>query len=189
MKPIRHANLDLFEHDPDERLIGEVPRHPIGLVLIALNGLFLLIVLFVIGFFFVRYQEDVQTQAGLTDTFDAESVIIGLLAILAALIVIGTLVALYVYRGNYIVLTDQKLVLINTRSIFARRVSQLSIGDVQDVTIDQATLLSRIFHYGTINIETAGEQAHFMFPYTPQPHQTGKAIVDAHEKNLQLYGN
>jgi uncharacterized membrane protein YdbT with pleckstrin-like domain len=189
MRPVREANLKLFEHDKNEKLIGEVPRHPIGLFLIVLSGLFLIIV-FLIGLFYgILYQTEVQDSVGLDQTYDVSGWIVGLVSVMILLVFVGTIIAAYVYHNNYLILTDQKLVLIYTINLFSRQVSQLSIGDVQDVTIDQTSIMSRVFKYGRIRIETAGEQANFTFLYAVDPFESGKSIVQAHEENLKLYGN
>lgn len=187
MRPVKHANTKLFERDDKERLVGEAPRHPIGIFLIIFNAVFLTVALLVGLFFALRYQ-DTLVDAGGSGT-DLTPFIIGLVVLLLFFIVVGSAIAAYVYSQNFLVLTDQKLVLIFQKNIFARKISQLSIGDVQDVTVVQPGFLSRFFNYGTIKIETAGEMANFSFPYTPEPHEAAKVIVQAHEENLQLYGN
>lgn len=189
MEPIKRANLTLFEHDKEEQILGEIPRHPIGLYFIAFNALVLVLLLLFGLFYGIRHQDQVMSTLGLSTTIDIGRLLTVTVAIMVFLIVAGAFLAAYVYDGNYIVVTDQKLIFVNQKNIFARRISQLSIGDIQDVTVDQLTLLSRIFHYGTINIETAGEQAHFVIPYARDPHAAGKEIVQAHEQNLHKYGN
>lgn len=189
MKPVRPDHLHLFEHDDNETIIGESGRHPIGMVVIFFNGLFLLFLVLTVLFFGISQQERLLGPFSPTEDFDASGLLTGIAIFLAFLLTIGTFLAAYVYAHNYVILTDRKVVFISTRNIFARRISQLSIGDVQDVTIAQDTFLSRVFKYGTVNIETAGEQANFSFAYAALPFETAKAIVDAHEKNLELYGN
>lgn len=189
MEPIKRADLNLFEHDAEEEILGEIPRHPIGLFFIAFNALVLILIILAALFYSIRNQDQLADAVGINQGVDVGNVPTIIAVTLVFLIVLGAALAAYVYEGNYIVITDQKLVFVNQKNIFARRISQLSIGDVQDVTVDQLTLLSRIFHYGTINIETAGEQAHFVVPYAKDPHTAGKSIVEAHEKNLHKYGN
>lgn len=189
MRPVEKANIQLFEKDDKERLIGEVGRHPIGITLIAFNAVFLTVALLTGLFYALRYQTDAIETTGINTNTDFSPFLIGFVSLLLILILVGSVIAAYVYNNNFLVLTDQKLVLIFQKNLFARKVSQLSIGDVQDVTVDQNSFFSRFFHYGTIKIETAGEQANFSFPYAPHPHEAAKVIVQAHEENLQLYGN
>jgi uncharacterized membrane protein YdbT with pleckstrin-like domain len=189
MKPVRPDHLHLFEHDEGETLIGEMGRHPIGIFLIFFNGGLILSVVLALLFLGIREQNLFLSGIGQADSYDASGILTLIAGLLAVLLTLGTFIAAYVYINNYLILTDRKLVFIRSKSIFARRISQLSIGDIQDVTVDQPTLLSRFFKYGTIYIETAGEQANFSFAYAVQPFELAKSIVDAHEKNLELYGN
>lgn len=189
MQPVKKANINLFEKDDKERLIGEIHRHPVGVWLIMFNAIFLCLALLAGLYFALRHQGSAVESAGLNTDTDFSGIIITLVVSLMIMVVIGSLIAAYVYTHNFLVLTDQKLVLIFQRTVFARKVSQLSIGDVQDVTVDQPGFLSRFFRYGTIKIETAGEMANFSFYYAPEPYEAAKVIVQAHEENLQLYGN
>ncbi len=190
MRPeVRKAHLKLFERDKEERLIGEIPRHPIGLFFIFFVTAFLILLVLAGAFFLVKEQDRLRATVGLQRIGDISNLVTILTLVLIGLIALGAAISAYIYKNNYMVLTDQKIVLIKTKSIFSRSVSQLSIGDVQDLTIEQRTLLARLFNYGTLKIETAGEQAHFTFAYAPEPHECGKHIVNAHEENLKLYGN
>lgn len=189
MRPVRARDLKLFEYDADEKLLGEIPRSSIGLLFIFFNGLMLTGVLLTLLFLGVRYEADVREAISLDTAADLSGILSMAVMLLLILVFIGSSIAAYIYSNSYVVLTDQKLVLVNTKGLFARRISQLSIGDVQDVTIDQNSMLSRLFNYGHINIETAGEQANFTFSFADNPNENGKFIVDAHEQNLKLYGN
>ena len=189
MRPVRPRDLKLFEYDAEEKLLGEIPRSNIGLVFIFLNALMLSVLLLAMLYFAVRFEADILSSFGLSEDFDLSGLLSGLLIAVIVLVFAGSIVAGYVYSNSYIIVTEQKLVLINTKGIFARRISQLSIGDIQDVSVDQNTFLSRIFNYGNINIETSGEQANFVFSFADKPNENAKYIVDAHEQNLKLYGN
>ncbi|HEX9679557.1 MAG TPA: PH domain-containing protein [Candidatus Saccharimonadales bacterium] len=189
MRPVREKNLHLFEHDPAEKLITEIHRHSIGVLLLLFNAVFLILLVLALLFYSLRYKETFTDSYDIAAGFDIGVLAVTIAVLLIILIIAGSAIAIYVYTNNYIIITDQKLILVSAKNLFARRVSQLSIGDVQDITVDQLSLLSRIFNYGTINIETAGEQAHFTFTMAEGPHECGKCIVDAHEQNLKLYGN
>ena len=127
-------------------------------------------------------------QAGLEEPIYRRiaSIFFGLLSFL---VLVGGYIAAWVYMRSSIILTSEKIVQLIQRNIFDRKVSQLSIGDVQDVTVIQKGILSRIFKYGTLIVETAGEQANYTFNYVPFPYECSKEIVGAHERSLQLYGN
>lgn len=188
MKPIKRANIDLFEHDPEEIIIGEAYRHNIGLVFIfASTGLMILLLAILVGV-------AEKNQSFVTDTFPFEQTsitsVLGIfLFVMVIFILAGAAAAAYVFKKNYFVLTDQKLVMVRTFNPVHRKVSQLSIGDIQDVSVEQPTLMSRVFKYATLVVETAGEQSNLRMTMVADPFEVNKAIVQAHEANMKEYGN
>ncbi|HEX9594778.1 MAG TPA: PH domain-containing protein [Candidatus Saccharimonadales bacterium] len=189
MKPVRPRDLKLFEHDSSEKILGEIPRSNIGLLFIFLNALMLTGLLLVLLFFSTRYEANITSSLNMSEDLNLSGILAVVIMGVIILVFAGSILAGYVYSNSYIIITEQKLVLINTKGIFARRVSQLSIGDVQDISVDQNTFFSRLFNYGSINIETAGEQVNLIFSFAHSPNDNAKYIVDAHEQNLKLFGN
>lgn len=99
------------------------------------------------------------------------------------------LIAAVIYNNSVVFVTSEKIVQVLYISLFNRKISQLGIGDVQDVTVQQVGIFPRIFNYGTLVVETAGEQQNYTFTYTPRPYESAKAIVGAHEKDVAAHGN
>ncbi len=187
MSSVDKSYLALIELDDQEKIICTIKKHPIGLLLIYLSGVFIALIVLVI-----------TSVAGvlLMDQGPVElrSTPIGL-----ALIVLGALIALivlfftyvsgFIYQHNIILVTSDKIAQIVYKNLINRKVSQLSIGEIQDISVDQSGFLSRIFNYGTLVIETAGEQNNYNFTYAPFPYNCSKQIVGAHELSIKKYGN
>jgi uncharacterized membrane protein YdbT with pleckstrin-like domain len=91
------------------------------------------------------------------------------------------LIATFIFRQNRLILTDRNLTQILQYGLFNRKVSQLNMSNVEDVTAIQSGILSTVFNYGTLKIETAGEQMNFIFTYCPNPGYYAKIILDARE--------
>jgi hypothetical protein len=179
----------LIEFDADEKLLYELRKHWFGLFVIYATGSFIIALLLGIAFAAAAAspeQADLGTGLGLNSLALPVVAITLLLAFLAA---IFTSIAAYLYKSNVIIVTSEKLAQLLNPTLFHRKISQLSIGDVQDATVVQKGLFPHMFHYGTIVIETAGEQQNYNFTYAPHPYEASKAIVNAHEENLKLYGN
>jgi uncharacterized membrane protein YdbT with pleckstrin-like domain len=180
--------FELIEFDADEELVAEVRKHPFGLIIVYATGFFIgLTVLIVLALVSVYLSGDPLATGA--DTIGLETAIVVVGIILEVGILIGTAIAGYLYKSNIIFVTSDKLAQVLYTSIFNRKISQLSLGDIQDVTVTQDGIFPRIFNYGTVVIETAGEQNNYIFTYTPFPYQVSKDIVGAHERNLQRYGN
>lgn len=180
--------FEMIEFDADEQMICEIRKHWFGLFIIYATGLFVglaIFLLLVVGALFI--QSDVLGIGASSKGAQVGMVLIGgLLTILTA---VGTLIGAFLYKSNVVLVTSEKIAQVLYTSIFDRKISQLSMGDVHDVTVKQVGIFARIFNYGTLVIETAGEQANFIFSFTPEPYERAKDIVGAHERNVAQFGN
>lgn len=184
----RHL-FERIEFDDEEKLLTEIRKHPFGLFLRYLTGTLVVIVFSIIFFVIPAFMGNETTSLiGVGgSTVQAIMALIGL--IMVALAIAATFISAYLYKTNVLLVTSDKLAQVLNISLFNRKISQLSIGDVQDISVHQNGFLPRIFNYGIIFIETAGEQSNLKFTFAPDPYQKSKVIVNAHEENLKLYGN
>lgn len=181
--------FNLIEFDNKERLIAEIRKHPIGLFFIYLTGCSIAVIAAVIFGLasFTNGLGDFMGGAELSGSVRSLIVVGGFLFIVFVLIAMTIQAVLYTH--NVIFVTSDKIAQILYMSLFHRKISQLSIGDVQDVTVTQRGVLAHFFNYGTLVIETAGEQQNYTFTYIPEPYKYSKLIVGSHETNLHMYGN
>lgn len=190
MSRLSHEGRKYFkfiEFDENERLVTEIRKHFVGLLIILLTGAFVILAMLVIIGFAAAVNTD--SLVGVEDTSGVKA----LLVVLGFLLIIGsaiaTFIAAFLFQSNVIYVTNEKIAQVLYISLFNRKISQLSIGDVQDVTVTQKGILAHAFNYGTLVIETAGEQQNYTFTYVPNPYEASKLIVGSHEKNLVQYGN
>lgn len=180
--------FNFIEFDADEKLVGEVRKHPFGLITIYFTGglvIFSLILFLIAGPAFLAGSGFIPSaQSGLV-----RAIISILGVILVSLAVIMTAIGVYLYNHNAMIITSEKLAQVLYKTIFDRKISQLSIGDIQDVTVTQKGIFARLFNFGTIVVETSGEQQNYTFTFVPEPYTVAKQIVGAHEENLKKYGN
>ncbi|MDQ3123945.1 MAG: PH domain-containing protein [bacterium] len=176
-----------IEFDENEELIAEIRKHPIGTLLILLTGALVILAILIITGLLLSF--DINGFVGEGNVNGMKPIFVLLAGFLIFGTVSATLIGLFLYRNNVIYVTNEKIAQVLYTSIFHRKISQLSIGDVQDVTVTQNGLVAHMFDYGTLVIETAGEQQNYSFTYVPDPYQHSKLIVGAHERNLVQYGN
>lgn len=185
-------HLHLIECDENEEVMYEIRKHPIGLIGIYFFGIFLALAILGVtiaaNYFLNSDNAGINGELG-TDLSFLKPIIAVMGGLLSIASLIMTAIAAYLYRSNVVYVTSEKIAQVLYKNIFNRKISQLSIGDVQDVTTNQSGLFSRAFNYGTLVIETAGEQSNYTFSLTPKPYEASTAIVRAHEENLKKYGN
>jgi hypothetical protein len=124
------------------------------------------------------------------DTFNTDSPNIS--PMLSAIIVVGAVLlvlilftATYIYRQSRLLITDRSLVQILQKSLFIRKVSRLSMADVEDVSAEERGILSSIFGYGTLTVQTAGEMENFVFTFCPAPQKYADQIIEARQKFIE----
>ncbi len=181
--------FDLIEFDENEQLILEVRKHPFGLLVIWTLGVIVSLVLLTVPIVLAAFIGSSGSVVGASDVRSIQALLFFIGIVLAVGGMGVTFINTMLYKNNVIFVTSEKLAQVIYTSLFNRKISQLSIGDLQDVTVKQNGIFPRAFNYGTLTIETAGEQSNLVFNYVPAPYDSSKLIVGAHEANLHKYGN
>ncbi|MFZ1324319.1 MAG: PH domain-containing protein [Candidatus Saccharimonadales bacterium] len=176
-----------IEFDSNERMVTEIHKHQFGLVLILLSGLFVIFgISMVVG---IASSMDLNEILGVGELNGFKPLLVGLAYFIVLGAAVMTGIAAFLFRNNVIYVTSEKIAQVLYVSLFNRKISQLSIGDVQDVTVTQKGVIAHVLNYGTLVVETAGEQQNYTFTFVPDPYQKSKLIVGSHERNLALHGN
>jgi len=101
------------------------------------------------------------------------------------LILIYMYVASIIYNGNRWIVTSDSITQITQVGLFRKQTSQLSLGNLEDVTFEQESILQTMFGFGTLHVETAGEHSKFIFPFCPTPQKCAVEIIQAHEAYME----
>jgi uncharacterized membrane protein YdbT with pleckstrin-like domain len=163
--------------DPDEVVLHEFKRHPIGLIGIYVTAGFILFMLLASVFFI----------AGTESFAIGDTMLAAIATALSLLVIVMTYIGVDVYKTNELIITNENLIQILQHSLFDRKVSQLNLAKVQDVTVDQEGVIATMLGYGTVMIETAGEATNYNFRLTPNPNVVAKQVIEAHERYLRTH--
>lgn len=174
----------LIEFDDKEELLLEIRKHPFGLFIILVTGFFISLAVFAV--IITLAASNFLETLGFAG---ANSLVAFIGFILSILILLVTVINAQLYRNNVVYVTNEKLAQMLFITLFNRKISQLSIGDIQDVTVSQNGFLPNLIGYGTLVVETAGEQQNYTFTFVPNPYETSKVIINAHENSIRSYGN
>lgn len=165
---------DMLQLDPDEQILLVVRRTLWGLALhFIISGLSFVAFL---GFIYwlARYPEQVSTHGSSSTLF-----LVALAIELLIQMVINVLIL--TYRGNRIVVTNQSIVQRLQSTLFNQKISQLQLAHIQDVTFAQNGFIQQNLNFGSITVETAGEQANFEFKLARNPRRATQIIIEAQE--------
>lgn len=190
LSPIGKKFFDRVEFDDNEVLIREVTKDPFGLFVIYASGSLVTIVVFVLMVLGGASADlsSIASSSGLTES-TLRPILILTGFFLTVFSVILTVVAAFLYVNNIILITSEKVCQQLYLSLFNKKISQLSIADVQDVTVKQQGIWAHVFNYGTLTIETAGEQTNYTFTFVPEPYAVSKDLVGSHEADVAIHGN
>lgn len=164
----------------DEHIIAIAYQHPVGIIIMYIAAFASFVVaMFIISSLLPSVFNDSATAYGLVTFF----------ALLAA-IILGVILATgtFVYKQSSLTVTDRNVIQVLQQGIFNRKISQISLANVEDVTSHQKGFFANAFNFGVIKIETAGEQANFNFTYCPDCNKMSKTILDAKDEFLIATG-
>jgi uncharacterized membrane protein YdbT with pleckstrin-like domain len=159
---------------PGEQTICEIKRHPIGMLGVYLISGTLLLVLAILAF--------VVAPGVFSDNRSQVMALGGLAFLVIGGLLLGfVFIANKVYWGNSWVVTSDSLTQITQTSLFSKQSSQLSLGNLEDVTVEQDGIFPQLFKYGLLRVETAGERSKFVFPFCPNPNYYAQKVLAARE--------
>ena len=157
-----------------EVTIFNVQRHPFGLIGMYISFGLLLVIVAVVA----------MIAPGILTEYDSDLVKrIGVAALLVSAVFVGIFgfIAHIVYYGNRWILTSDSLTQINQHSLFDKQNSQLSLGNLEDISAHQDGILAHMFNFGMLKVETAGEHSKFFLTYCPRPNEYAQKILMARE--------
>ncbi len=82
------------------------------------------------------------------------------------------------------IITDQKIIDIDQKSLFHREVSTFRLDHIQDVTIKVPGFLPTLLDYGHLHVQTAGEQNEFIIRFAAHPQQVKDVILKEYKREF-----
>lgn len=158
---------------PGERVICEIRRHPVGLMGIYFSVGLIIIVSLTAAIAAPQFLPSMTAQAKM-------GLIAGAL-ILAAISLLYAYIAASIYKANRWIVSTDSITQISQVGLFRKQTSQLSLANLEDVTVDQDGILQSMFGFGTLHAESAGERSKFAFTFCPKPSEYAKQVIGAHE--------
>lgn len=165
---------------PGERVVCEIKRHPFGIITQYLMTGLLIVVALAVGLFVA------PQLSNSSDTAQAAPLVYGALGILVIFALGFLAVASSIYWKNRWIVTTDSITQILQPSLFGRQVSQLSMDDLEDITVQQTGVLQTMFNFGTLRAETAGERSKFVFIYCPNPNYYARQVLIAREEFMNF---
>ena len=129
------------------------------------------LIVILLAFLFVLMQQSRLDEMGRHFMF------IILFALLAAAVLIG-LVALRIYNGNKLIITNKHAIQFVMNTLVSTSVNIIDLGSVEDASFRQDTILQKMFHYGTLRLATVGDETTYTFKYSDIAPTDLKALTE-----------
>lgn len=95
--------------------------------------------------------------------------------------------ALWIWRNNRILVTNERIVDIDQNTIFNRSVATLTLSRIQDVSAEVKGPAQTLLQYGTVVVQTAGQEQNFHFDYMPRPYEAEQYILEIHKQYMAAH--
>ena len=179
--PKQDFSITLNKISPNEKVIAVIKRHPFGIIKLYISAVLGLILAG--GLLLFLMNELVPRE----DNPDIYAALGALAVVIVGLMVVIMLIATIIYYKSSFVITDQSIKQTLQISLFNKKISQLDVAQIQDVTAEKKGFIPTFLNYGRLIVETAGEQENFHFDYCPNPDHYAKIILDS--RQLYLSGH
>ncbi|MEI6477587.1 MAG: PH domain-containing protein [bacterium] len=179
MNDLRHSFPD---QQPNEPVFVFARPYPLAFVPTA--AIFIAILAFS---FFGEYVVKNQLLTPLSPfSMNAGIIFLGLFQ-LATLLVF--FIAVFDFYLDILIVTDRRLVEISQEMLFFRRISELDLENVEDVSSEEVGLFQTVFNYGQVEVQTAGAKDNFMIENIYLPREVAAIVLDLKqqvEDNLEV---
>lgn len=81
------------------------------------------------------------------------------------------------YYFDVWIVTTERVINIEQKGLFVREMSELNLGQVQDVTTEVRGIVPTILNYGDVHIQTAAETNRFIFRQVGDPYRIKDMII------------
>lgn len=88
-----------------------------------------------------------------------------LFALLAAALIIS-MIAIRVYNGNRLYITNKHVMQMVMDSLVSTSINIIDLESVEDASFRQTSIWQKLFHYGTFRLSTVGDETTYTFPYS-----------------------
>ena len=100
-----------------------------------------------------------------------------LAALLASALLIW-MIALKVYNGNKLFITNRRVIQLIMNSPVSTSINIIDLVSIEDASFRQENLLQKMFHYGTLRLSTVGDETTYTFTYSDIKPDQLKEVTD-----------
>lgn len=162
------VSTNSFEgQETGEKVIMLLRRHPI-IILMRLFGLTIAYFLpLIVSFVFFEY----------VLKYNLVTLYLFIISVWTLFIWIIAFYSITMYALDVWIVTDQRIIDSTQHGFFNRKVSELHLPRIQDISVNVSGFLQTVFKYGDLHVQTAGTEERFNFLQVPDPNFVKDTIM------------
>ncbi len=165
----------------DENVILLIRRHYIAILpIIAIATL-----IYIIGLIAVFVLPTVVPAIVTGFAFNIYVLVVSMMFLFNTIFLFNNWVLHYLHVA---ILTSEHFVEINQTGLFSRKISEMALEKVQDVSASQKGLIHTMFNLGEVEVQTAGEAPNFLIHFVPDPNGVSQKIMETEEEYCKRNG-
>jgi len=164
--------------NPDEKIIAVIHRHWFNMFLQYIPILILLAVMIVSYSLQPYIFSDFTNEAGRKLFYFVQSFL------LLCIWIYGFVIWFDYYLDIWII-TNKRIVNVEQKGLFSRKVSELEYKHIQDISTDVRGFFPTILNYGDLTVQTAAEMSHFIFRSVGNPYKIKSLIIKQIKKRSE----
>jgi len=86
--------------------------------------------------------------------------------------------ALTMYSLNVVIVTNHRIIDSEQIGFFNRKISEIHLSRVQDISVSTKGIIETMLHFGSMEVQSAGEDRQFHFYQIPNPEKVKDVIMD-----------
>ncbi len=181
-----HFNKDmhldeLIKIKPYEKIVYIVRRH--WLTYIPTVLLFAAMAVLPFAVYFILNNE----VSLLLENENSRAIIVILLSIYELGVALFFYSSFLMYYLDMMIITNDRLVQIQQKTLFSRSVSELDLYRIQDTTSDITGVIATMIGYGLLKIQTAGERQNFTFEFVPKVNELRRHLIALAEEDRKYH--
>ena len=169
----QYVHNPLETRQPGETFICEVKRSPVGLFVPYLAASLVIVGAAAASILVPYYMPNLTQQ-------DKLGVLLGAIIAIAATL-LYVYITTVIYMANRWIITSDSLTQITQTGLTTTQSSQLSLENLEDVTVEKNGIWQAMLGFGTLRAETAGERSKFSLAYCPDPDACARKLLAARE--------
>ena len=139
-------------------------------LLAILIGIAVSLIVILLAFLLVLLGQSMLDEMGKNFLF------IILSALLAAAVLIGA-IAIMIYNGNQLFITNRRVIQKTMDSPVSKSVNIIDLVSIEDASYHQKGILQNFLHYGTLRLATVGDETTYTFKYSDISPQDLRAVT------------